>query len=175
MASFERLARMRDPYYGLSMPLTLQIPQRSQDPTVPRSLLGVENPPPAAVASPTGMIHVIGYTPAEGEQGVPITAHIDFHCNTADAVYVRLVVGNKAIATHVRELPVTSRGRWQLEAAVPSLETPSSKVLLTVQALNDQNSILDSVTFGEFTYWESGRRLLLFVSMQISLTHAQPA
>jgi hypothetical protein len=122
-------------------------------PVVPR--------PPTSVASPVGMIHVFGYTPAEGEQGVPITVQINFTQLVDQSVFVRLVVGLKPVATRVRELTETSFGRWQLEGAAPPFDRQSSannatKVLITVQALNQDNAILDSVTFGEFQYWESG-------------------
>ncbi|KAF8647177.1 hypothetical protein AX16_007006 [Volvariella volvacea WC 439] len=124
--------------------------------------LATDPPPPApvhhspnAVVSPTGMIHVLGYTPTEGECGVPITVRIHFHPDIAEAIYVRLVIGSKAVATKVRELPGTTYGRWQLDATAPPLDdnTASAKVVIAVQALNESDIILDSVTFGEFSYW----------------------
>ena len=75
-------------------------------------------------------------------------------------MYVRLVVGQKAVATKVRELPGVDYGRWQLDASAPSFDRDqnlSTKVLISVQALNDDNAILDSVVFGEFSYWTPGR------------------
>jgi hypothetical protein len=68
-------------------------------------------------------------------------------------------VGRRAIATQVRELADQTYGRWQLEGTVPPFarqRTLSPKVLLTAQVVNLDNVVLDSVTFGEFTYWESG-------------------
>ncbi|KIM45171.1 hypothetical protein M413DRAFT_441854 [Hebeloma cylindrosporum] len=115
-----------------------------------------DSPP---IVSPTGIIHVLGYTPTEGERGVPITVRIHFRPDLADAMYVRLVVGNKAVPTKVRQLPAVSYGRWQLHAAAPPFDrshSPSTKVLISVQALTEENAILDSVTFGEFSYWASG-------------------
>ncbi|KJA27772.1 hypothetical protein HYPSUDRAFT_197932 [Hypholoma sublateritium FD-334 SS-4] len=116
------------------------------------------DPPP--IVSPTGIIHVLGYTPTEGERGVPITVRIHFHPDLADAMYVRLVVGNKAVPTKVRQLPAVTYGRWQLYAAAPPFDRAagSTKVLIAVQALNKDNDILDSVTFGEFSYWAPGER-----------------
>ncbi|KAH9485299.1 hypothetical protein JR316_0002207 [Psilocybe cubensis] len=114
-----------------------------------------------SVVSPAGIIHVLGYTPTEGDHGVPITVRIHFQPDLATAMYVRLVVGTKAVPTKVRLLPSVAYGRWQLHAAAPPLDkplAPSPKVLLSVQALDDENTILDSVTFGEFTYWSSDRR-----------------
>jgi len=115
------------------------------------------DPPP--IVSPTGIIHVLGYTPTEGERGVPITVRIHFRPDLADAMYVRLVIGNKAVPTKVRQLPAVTYGRWQLHAAAPPFDranSPSTKVLISVQALTEENAILDSVTFGEFSYWASG-------------------
>src|SRR5882762_3678132 len=108
---------------------------------------------PTTVASVVGLIHVLGYTPGEGEQGIPITANINFSSQVGPAVRVRLVVGCRAIATQVRELADATYGRWQLEGAVPPFsrqQTTSPKVLLTVQAVNSDDVVLDSVTFGEF-------------------------
>ena len=107
------------------------------------------------VASSKGIIHVLGYTPTEGERGVPITVRIHFDPGLAEAIYVRLVVGHKAVATKVRELSGATYGRWQLDANIPAFDErePSTKVLISVQALNESDTILDSVTFGEFSYW----------------------
>ncbi|KDR75411.1 hypothetical protein GALMADRAFT_554495 [Galerina marginata CBS 339.88] len=112
----------------------------------------------APIVSPTGIIHVLGYTPSEGERGVPITVRIHFHPDLADAMYVRLVVGTKAVPTKVRLLPAVDYGRWQLHALAPPLDRASTntKVLISVQALSEDNAILDSVTFGEFSYWAPG-------------------
>ncbi|KAF5386154.1 hypothetical protein D9615_002430 [Tricholomella constricta] len=108
------------------------------------------------VVSPAGVIHVLGYTPSEGESATPISVRIHFHPDFADEIYVRLVVGNKPVATTVREIQDAPYGRWQLDALVPPFDQSSSKVLLSVQALNKANAILDSATFGEFSYWAPG-------------------
>ncbi|KAF9451261.1 hypothetical protein P691DRAFT_379080 [Macrolepiota fuliginosa MF-IS2] len=126
------------------------------DPTVLSSLHFDPAASSNVVISPSGTIHVLGYTPSEGERGVPITVRIHFQPDANDALYVRLVVGPKAVATKVRELPNYSYGRWQLDASIPPQDPQlPSKVLLSVQALNDKNEVLDSVTFGEFAYWSS--------------------
>jgi hypothetical protein len=116
-------------------------------------------PHPTVVASAIGLIHVLGYTPGEGEQGIPITANINFSCQVGPAVRVRLVVGRRAIATQVHELSDQTYGRWQLEGTIPPFaiqRTKSQNVVLTVQAVNFYDAVLDSVTFGEFTYREPG-------------------
>lgn len=109
------------------------------------------------VISPAGTIHVIGYTPSEGECGVPITVRIHFQPGVADSLYVRLVIGDKAIATKVSELHDCSYGRWQIGAHIPPSDPHlPTKVPLSIQAVNRNNEVLDSVVFGEFSYWSSG-------------------
>ena len=125
------------------------------------------------VISPTGIIHVLGYTPTEGERGVPITVRIHFHPDLADTMYVRLVIGNKAVPTRVCQLHGTTYGRWQLHAAAPPfdrLQFPSTKVLISIQALNEDHAVLDSVTFGEFSYWAPGIFPPLFLLILFGLT-----
>ncbi|KAF8626860.1 hypothetical protein AX15_004680 [Amanita polypyramis BW_CC] len=118
------------------------------------SLFSVSNPP-NVIVSPKGIIHVLGYTPKEGERGVPITVRLHFRCDLSEPIYVRLLVGRKPVATKVREVSGSVYGRWQLDATVPPHEEEkvSTKVLLSVQALNDDYFIVDTVTFGEFCYW----------------------
>lgn len=110
--------------------------------------------------SPTGVFHVLGFTPAEGEAGTPISVRIHFHPGYSDALSVRLIVGHKAVHTTVREIKdAASYGSWQLDAIAPpfdSLQSTSTKVLLSVQALNEDHAILDTLTFGEFIYWSLG-------------------
>ena len=116
--------------------------------------------------SPTGVFHVLSYTPSEGEGGTPISIRIHFHPGFSDALSVRLIVGHKAVLTNVRQIKdATSYGCWQLDAVAPpfdSLQSTSTKVLMSVQALNEDHAILDTLTFGEFTYWAPG--ILLVVS-----------
>ncbi|KAL0580340.1 hypothetical protein V5O48_001677 [Marasmius crinis-equi] len=116
-------------------------------------------PSQSAATSPNKMFHVLDYSPKEGEKGVPITVRIHFNHSSSNAIFVRLVVGSRAVATKVREVPDVIYGRWQLDATVPALDPlyASDKVLLSVQALDQGNNVLDSVTFGEFSYWLSDR------------------
>ncbi|KAF8891673.1 hypothetical protein BD779DRAFT_1670658 [Infundibulicybe gibba] len=115
--------------------------------------------PPHIIISPEGSIHVLSYTPTEGERGVPITAQIHLQPISTQSIYVRLVVGHQAVATQVRELQGEPYGRWQLHASAPAFDprqSASSKLPLRVQLLNEDDAILDSVTFGEFSYWTPG-------------------
>ncbi|RDB25379.1 hypothetical protein Hypma_008094 [Hypsizygus marmoreus] len=115
-------------------------------------------PSAAVVVSPHGIISVLGYTPTEGEGGAPISVRIHFRPEYTDAIFVRLVVGHKAVATTVHEIPDVPC-QWQLDAVAPPFDQnafPSHKVLISVQALDKDNAILDTVTFGEFCYWAPG-------------------
>ncbi|KAJ6593772.1 hypothetical protein B0H19DRAFT_1091944 [Mycena capillaripes] len=114
---------------------------------------------PQLAAAGTRMIQVLDFNPNEGEEGAPITVRIHFHSESTEPIHVRLVVGNKAVSTAVRELGGVDYGRWQLDAAAPALGHVSgtdNKVLIAVQALNTENTVLDSVLVGEFSYWECG-------------------
>ncbi|KAG2153686.1 uncharacterized protein EDB93DRAFT_209246 [Suillus bovinus] len=115
---------------------------------------------PRIPSSSIGILHVLGYTPAEGEQNVPVVVNFNCTADLAAGSYIRLVVGRRAVGTKVRELGPAGYGHWQLEANVPPFSrhnTTSPNLPLTIQALADDKTLLDSVTFGEFTYWESER------------------
>ena len=121
----------------------------------------LERTPLNFISSPIGILQVFSYTPTEGEQGVPITVNVGLQYTGVGAVHVRLFVGRKPIPTIVRELPDSSYGAWHLEGVVPAFDTQQPKSLtvpVAVQALNSESAILDTVTFGEFKYWESGER-----------------
>ena len=112
--------------------------------------------PPSPIVSANGFIHVLAYSPSEGEHGIPITVRIHLSPDLSDAMFVRLLVANKPLATKLTQLP---DGCWQLHAAAPPfnhLQSNSTSVLVSVQALNEDNAVLDSLTFGQFTYWAQG-------------------
>lgn len=115
---------------------------------------------PRVPSSSIGILHVLGYTPAEGEQNIPVVVNFKCTADRAAASHIRLVVGRRAVGTKVRELGPTGYGHWQLEATVPPFSrhnSTSPNLPLTIQALADDKTVLDSVTFGEFTYWEPER------------------
>jgi len=117
--------------------------------------------PPDVVVSPAGIIHVLGYTPTEGEQGTPISVRIHFNPEFSDAIYVRVILGTKPVPTTVREIYDASYGRWQLDTVAPPFDAKSfasSKILVSVQALDKDNHVLDTATFGEFSYWTPSAR-----------------
>ncbi|KAH7923943.1 hypothetical protein BV22DRAFT_998456, partial [Leucogyrophana mollusca] len=103
---------------------------------------------PRTASSSVGMIHILSYAPPEGEQSVPITANFSCKGDLGAGIHIRLVVGRRAVSTKVRELEPIGYGRWQLEAAAPPFakqQSVSTKVPLTVQAVNKENVVLDSV------------------------------
>ncbi|KAF8828966.1 hypothetical protein HHX47_DHR3001044 [Lentinula edodes] len=112
---------------------------------------------PVSSHSSNNMIHVLEYSPHEGEIGVPITVRLHFNPNnSSDAVFLRLVVGSTPMPTKVRELSELTYGRWQLDAIAPAFENPalgSDRVPLSVEALDKNSHVIDTVTFGEFAFW----------------------
>lgn len=105
-----------------------------------------------------GHIQVIDYTPTEGDVGVPITVRINFYHPSPQQVYLRLVVGHKAIATSVQQIADTSLAKWQLDGVVPFIENlASDHVQISVQAL-DNEGIIDTVTCGQFAFWRPASR-----------------
>ena len=112
------------------------------------------------ISSSIGILRVFGYTPTEGEQGVPITVHLHFIHDRHDTAHVRLVIASTPIATNVREINVDGYTTWQLEGSVPPFRRSSFRSLtvpLRVEAFDRDWNLLDAVTFGEFMYWESGK------------------
>lgn len=107
---------------------------------------------PILASSAIGLIHVRAYTHPDTRRGIPITARIDFYSDNLSSAQVRLVVDDIAVPTKVSLLSNTSTGRWHLEAFPPLSDrlSSSSSTSITVQALAN-GSVLDSVTFGEFT------------------------
>lgn len=120
---------------------------------------------PRIPSSSVGILHILGYTPPEGEENVPVTVNFNCTADLAAGSHIRLVVGRRAVSTKVRELEPPGYGHWQLEAAIPPFTRHNSTIPslpLTVQALADDGTLLDSVTFGEFTYWLPGMRVSAF-------------
>ncbi|KAI8969582.1 hypothetical protein BD414DRAFT_503094 [Trametes punicea] len=111
------------------------------------------------VMSPGQMFRVYGYSPCEGPAGASIVVNVHFNLISTETTFLRIVVGQRALSTTVRQSQDRRYGEWELEAVIPDLEAaspgtsmPSATVPLTVQALNGSNDTLDSVTFGKFTY-----------------------
>ncbi|KAJ8587635.1 hypothetical protein M405DRAFT_821217 [Rhizopogon salebrosus TDB-379] len=116
---------------------------------------------PLVPSSSFGTVHVLGYAPAEGEDSVHIVVNFKCTGGRAAGCHIRLVVGRRAVRTKVRELEPPGYGYWQLEAAVPPFVRHNSttpNVPLTIQVVTDDDTlfddgtVVDSVTFGQFTY-----------------------
>ncbi|KAI9066627.1 hypothetical protein FKP32DRAFT_363816 [Trametes sanguinea] len=111
------------------------------------------------IVSPGQMFRVYGYSPCEGPAGASIVVNVHFNLVSVETTFLRIVVGQRALSTTVRQSQDRRYGEWELEAVIPELDAaspglppPSATVPLTVQALNSSNETLDSVTFGKFTY-----------------------
>jgi hypothetical protein len=101
------------------------------------------------------VLDVVRYHPAGGAAGTRVTVELRF--TSAVTRRLRLAVGRCPIATDVRPLP-NAPGAWALEAVVPPLRTEDALAFgvltfpLTVQAVNEHDVPVDSITFGQFTY-----------------------
>ncbi|KAK0241928.1 hypothetical protein EDD85DRAFT_820900 [Armillaria nabsnona] len=109
--------------------------------------------PTSVIVSSAGLITVLSYHPSEGEVGVPISVHIDFHHPAPEKIFLRLKVGSTAVSTQVSQISPEKYGGYQLHATIPP-RVHDQKVALSVEAVDADNIILDAVCFGEFTYWE---------------------
>lgn len=126
----------------------------------PQSFITPPGSYPRVPSSSIGILHVLGYTPAEGEQNTSIIVNFNCTADLAPVSHIRLVVGRRAVGTKVRELGPAGYGHWQLEATVPLFSrhnSASPNLPLTIQALANDKKLIDSVTFGELTYWEPER------------------
>ncbi|THH08142.1 hypothetical protein EW145_g2901 [Phellinidium pouzarii] len=132
------------------------------------------------LVSESGMIVVVGYTPSEGEANIPITVDVDLRPRESDedtfghgmspvSLKLRLVLGRTALKTDVKRLQsmhrlngakVTEQDdviRLRLYAYTPlHSETRFPEqfcVPVTIQAMDSETNVLESFTFGSFTYW----------------------
>lgn len=159
------LSRERTPASD-NMPALLRIPQHS----------AIDDKP---LVSQSGMLVVLSYSPAEGEEGVPIA--VDIELVTAGSsgndepppIKLRIVIGRTALPTTVRDLspPHDESGngqphgkgvyRLRVTANAPDYKgaryPEQMSVPLTLQAIGpaSQDSTIDQVIFGSFAYWES--------------------
>jgi hypothetical protein len=111
--------------------------------------------------SSVDMLWVMSYAPGEGKCGTSILVNFTCKADMAVGIHIRLVIGRRAVSTQVREMEPPGCGRWQLEGCVPSFskqKSSSAMVPLTIQAVSNGNQVLDSVTFGDFTYSDTGER-----------------
>lgn len=115
--------------------------------------------------SSVDLLWVMSYTPGEGSQGTLISVNFTCKADLAIGIHIRLVVGRRAVSTQVHEIDSPGCGRWQLEGRAPSFakqKSPSPMVPLTIQAVDKENQVVDSVTFGDFLYNNAGEWLSFF-------------
>ncbi|GJJ06237.1 hypothetical protein Clacol_000427 [Clathrus columnatus] len=113
------------------------------------------------------MVTVYSYMPSTGQHDTCITTYIDFSSNVQGPVRLRLVFGDlprpTIVETNSDRSYTNTQGNWTLKAYVPLVEQVSAHVAdmtsngrlewpLTIQALDSNNTLLDSVVFGVFSY-----------------------
>ncbi|KAL4253447.1 hypothetical protein ABKN59_002077 [Abortiporus biennis] len=104
------------------------------------------------LVSPRGLFRVHGYHNLESEAGMPIKVALHFCHSSAQTTYLRLVLGRKALTTTVRPLKNSKQGTWELESIAPTNTHMNVPFPLSVQALNSENGVLDSLVVGNFSY-----------------------
>lgn len=167
---------------------TSQLPP-SPDPATPAC------PPASPSISPRGMIVVLDHTPSEGEANIPITVTLELRLDawgddgsfasnmSLNSMKLRLVFGRTAVRTLVSRLSPTSQPdgsgetgprdamQLRLHANAPShseVRFPAYRVPLTIQAMDETTKVLESFTFGSFTYWTPSKCPLLHPSSHVS-------
>ncbi|KAH8119457.1 hypothetical protein DFH11DRAFT_1565113 [Phellopilus nigrolimitatus] len=137
--------------------------------------------PCAPLVSHSGMIAIVDYTPSEGEANIPITVNVELRSGQADeedtfghdmsltSMKLRLVLGRTAVKTTVKRLPPMIRINGEEEPEQENLlrlrlyafaPTHSESrfpeqfcVPMTIQAMDAETEVVESFTFGSFTYW----------------------
>lgn len=109
--------------------------------------------------SSVDLLWVMSYAPGEGNEGTLISVNFTCKADMAVGIHIRLVVGCRAVSTQVHEIDSPGCGRWQLKGRAPSFskqKSSSAMVPLTIQAVDNENQVVDSVTFGDFLYTDVG-------------------
>ncbi|KAI9572077.1 hypothetical protein HD554DRAFT_2296495 [Boletus coccyginus] len=133
-------------------------------------------------SSSVDLLWVMSYAPGEGTQGTPISVSFACKADLAVGIHIRLVVGRRAVSTQVHEIDAPGCGRWQLNGRAPSFSkhrSSSTMVPLTIQAVDKENHVVDSVTFGDFFYndadgGETSSQPVSPISAQTSPTASKP-
>ncbi|KAI9511147.1 hypothetical protein F5148DRAFT_1281083 [Russula earlei] len=110
-------------------------------------------------SSRQGMFNVLNYSPRMGLRGTTITIHTLFtNTNRHDPVRIRIVIGHKPILTGIENIGAHGEAStmWRCTGIVPEFYVPkggfTSTQTVTLQALGECGYVLDTVTFGNFTY-----------------------
>jgi len=93
------------------------------------------------------MIEVLDYSPKEGKIGMLITVHVNVVHDLAVPIYLRVLFGDQALRTIVRK---RDTGTWKLSCKTPSQIDSSDNLSVSVQALSEDSTVLESTSFGEF-------------------------
>lgn len=154
-------------------PSTSQLPQSTQslpdmESTTSSSAGIISSTNSGSAVSQAGMVTVHSYTPYTGQTGTCITTYLDFSTNIQGPVRLRLVFGDVPRPTIVEansddSYTQSHQGSWTMKAYVPSIDYVSAHLAtprpdgrlewpLSIQALDSNGSVLDSVTFGAFSY-----------------------
>lgn len=91
----------------------------------------------------------------EAHAGDRIVVAVDFRYQSNKETFLRLVLGRRPLHTSVCHAPESNR--WEIAAIIPppqAYANPTAPIPISVQALDEENAILDSVVAGSFTYWD---------------------
>ncbi|KAH8093919.1 hypothetical protein BXZ70DRAFT_909035 [Cristinia sonorae] len=112
--------------------------------------------PPTRFLSSRGFFKVTDFLVLAGNAGWPIHASITFNHRTNEVIFLRLVLGQKALTTSVTQQASGTHGEWHLDAVAPHASDVQHSSLieipLTVQALRGSGDVLDSLLIGVFSY-----------------------
>lgn len=128
---------------------------------------------PILARSTYGLFHVLDFNPREGEDGMVLTVESFFDIDANRPLRIRLVIGSLASATKIRSLEREGEHGPHLlcvECTIPALSKhryQSSLIPVTIQAIDTQDRVVDTVTFGNFTYWQTSEFFFLCIILRI--------
>lgn len=122
---------------------------------------------PNNVVSPASsrpkMLEVRNYAPQMGRSGTTVV--IETFIFSLEQVSVRIVIGSKAIYTSVESVQGV-KDLWRCTGSVPEFgvhkDASNRTLIISIQAL-DGWRVVDSLSFGYFTYCEYGKRLVSLI------------
>src|SRR6266404_1084101 len=127
---------------------------RMNTPTFPSQ---ISSTAPCPTSSHLRILQVLNYTPQIGRGGT--TVAIETYIFSHKRVSIRIVIGFKAIYTTVENIQGFD-GLWRCTGSVPEFEVHKNDSKRTfpvsIQEL-DRLTVVDSVPFGTFTYWDYGK------------------
>ncbi|KAF8499699.1 hypothetical protein F5888DRAFT_104315 [Russula emetica] len=104
------------------------------------------------------MFNVFGYSPQVGQGGTTVTIDTLFNNSWHHDVCIRIVIGHKPIHTVIKSVGGNIPNLWRCTGFVPEFEVHKNSSIqtvdVTIQAVDNRNAILDTITIGRFTYQE---------------------